>query len=184
MQRQNRRQHKVNIPPGRVRAGIFNAGIRSQPWGKSQSGERKAGTWFSRQRKEKELYKYYSTQRPVMPGGFPKEEAATKVENFGTKTFCKEIGKEAWGFIEYREPLKKEDADAYELTQGGMRTFWCVTTSVDDRGTVRAAVTSFVEAVSKPENSSRSTSRKDIYHDWFESREEAVENENSCNSGY
>lgn len=59
------------------------------------------------------------------------------------------------------------------LTLEGMKTFWCVTTSVDDKGTVRAAITSFVEAVSQPENSFRSTKRKDIYNDWFSDQEEA-----------
>lgn len=119
------------------------------------------------------MVKYYSTQRPVMPGGYPKKGAVEKIQNFDTKTFCEEVGREAWGFIEYREPLTKEEADAYELTLAGMKTFWCVTTSVDDRGTVRAAITSFVEAVCKPENTSTSTSRKDIYNDWFEDHEEA-----------
>lgn len=119
--------------------------------------------------------RYYSTQRPVMPGGFPKKAAVEKIENFDTKTFCEEIGREAWGFVEYQEPLATEEADAYELTLGGMKIFWCVTTLVDDQGTVRAAITNFVEAANKPENSSKSTSRKDIYHDWFESHEEAEE---------
>ena len=117
--------------------------------------------------------RYYSTQRPVMPGGFPKKAAVEKIENFDTKTFCEEIGREAWGFIEYREPLTKEEADAYELTLGGMKIFWCVTTAVYDSGRVVANITSTVEAVSKPENDSRSTARKDIYHDWFESQEDA-----------
>ncbi len=117
--------------------------------------------------------RYYSTQRPVMPGGFPKKAAVEKIENFDTKTFCEEIGREAWGFIEYREPLTKEEADAYELTLGGMKIYWCVTTSVDNRGTVRAAITSFMEAVCKPESSFTSTSRKDIYNDWYDDHEEA-----------
>lgn len=119
------------------------------------------------------MVKYYSTMRPVMPGGYPKKGAVERIQNFETKTFCEEIGREAWGFIEYREPLTKEEADAYELTQAGMKTFWCVTTSVDNKGTVRACITSFVEAVCKPENTSTSTSRKDIYNDWFEDHEEA-----------
>lgn len=37
--------------------------------------------------------RYYSTQRPVMPGGFPKKPAVEKIENFDTKTFCEEIGR-------------------------------------------------------------------------------------------
>lgn len=67
----------------------------------------------------------------------------------------------------------KEQAEAYELTLGGMKTYWCVTTSVDNRGRVVANITNTVEAVCKPENSSTSTSRRDVYNDWFESEQEA-----------
>lgn len=117
--------------------------------------------------------RYYSTQRPVMPGGFPKKEAVERIENFDKKEFCEEIGKEAWGYIEYGSTLTKEEADAYELTPGGMKTYYCVTTSVDDRGKVKVAVTNVIEAVCRPENSFKSGKRKDIYHDWFEDPEEA-----------
>lgn len=119
------------------------------------------------------MNRYYSTQRPVMPGSYPNRDSVEEIHNFDTKTFCEEIGQEAWGYIDYREPLTKEQADAYELTLGGMKTYWCVTTSVDNRGRVVANITNTVEAISKPENSSTSTSRRDIYNDWFESLEEA-----------
>ena len=108
--------------------------------------------------------RYYSTMRPVQPGGFPNREGVEEIHNFDTKTFCEEIGREAWGYIDYREPLTKEQAEAYELTLGGMKTYWCVTTSVDNRGRVVANITNTVEAVCKPENSSTSTSRRDIYN--------------------
>lgn len=117
--------------------------------------------------------RYYSTQRPVMPGSYPNKAAVDEIHNFDEKTFCEEIGREAWGYIDYREALSKEQAEAYELTLGGLKTYWCVTTSVDDRGRVVAAITDTVEAISKPENTSTSTRRKDIYNDWFESPEEA-----------
>lgn len=119
------------------------------------------------------MNRYYSTMRPVQPGGYPNRESVEEIYNFDTKTFCEEIGREAWGYIDYREPLTKEQAEAYELTLGGMKTYWCVTTSVDDRGRVVANITNTIEAVSKPENSSTSTKRRDIYNDWFESEEEA-----------
>lgn len=119
--------------------------------------------------------RYYSTMRPVMPGSFPNRESVEEIHNFDTKTFCEEIGREAWGYIDYREALTKEQADAYELTLGGMKTYWCVTTAVYDSGKVVANITNTVEAVSKPENSSESKARKDIYNDWFESLEEAQE---------
>lgn len=73
------------------------------------------------------MFRYYSTMRPVMLGGFPKKEMVEKIENFDTKAFCEEIGRDAWGYIEYREQFTKEEADAYELTLGGMKTYYCVT---------------------------------------------------------
>ena len=119
------------------------------------------------------MARYYSTQRPVMPGGYPKKADVVEIKNFDAKTFCEEIGKEAWGYIDYQGELTKDEADAYELVLGGMKTYYCVTSSVDDKGKVRAAITSVIDAVYKPENSFKSLKRKDIYTDWFESREEA-----------
>lgn len=119
------------------------------------------------------MFRYYSTQRPVLPGGFPRNVDVEKIENFDTKKFCEEIGREAWGYIEYQKNLTKEEADAYELTLGGMKTYWCVTTSFDDKGRVVSAITGIVEAVCKPENTAESTKSKDIYNDWFESQKEA-----------
>lgn len=119
------------------------------------------------------MARYYSTQRPVLPGGFPNREKVEKIENFDTKIFCEEIGEEAWGFVEYTEPLEKEQADAYELTFAGEKTYWCVTTSVHDDGRVIAAITNSIRAVKKPENTSKELKRKDVYHDWFDSEEEA-----------
>ena len=39
--------------------------------------------------------RYYSTQRPVGPGTFPKlpENKVLEVHNFDAKTFCEEIGR-------------------------------------------------------------------------------------------
>ena len=49
--------------------------------------------------------RYYSIMRPVMPGSYPKKAAAQEIENFDEKTFCEEIGREAWGYIDYSEEL-------------------------------------------------------------------------------
>lgn len=53
--------------------------------------------------------------------------------------------------------------------------YYCVTSSVDNRGRVSARITASVEADHIPENSYTSTTRKDIYSDWFGSLEEARE---------
>ena len=51
--------------------------------------------------------------------------------------------------------------------------YYCVTCSVDNHGRVTAAITAECEADKQPENSFASTAQRDIYSDWFRSREEA-----------
>ena len=119
--------------------------------------------------------RYYSTQRPVVPGSYPSGNRVESIVNFEKKTFCEEIGREAWGYIDFAQPLPESEAQKWELTQAGMKTYWCVTSSFDDRGRVTAAITRVVETTEKPENSFISTPRKDIYNDWFDSREAALE---------
>ena len=121
------------------------------------------------------MTRYYSTQRPILPGGFPNGEKVEQIKNFDTKIFCEEIGEEAWGFVDYTEPLEREQADAYELILAGMKTYWCVTTSIYDNGRVISAITNSIQAVKKPKNKSKALRTKDIYHDWFGSKEEAEE---------
>lgn len=41
------------------------------------------------------MIRYYSTQRPVLPGGFPEKDKVERIQNFDHKTFCEEIGDEA-----------------------------------------------------------------------------------------
>ena len=61
--------------------------------------------------------RYYSTQRPVTPGSFPNHPGnrVLEVHNFDSKSYCGEIGREAWGYIEYEKPLARYDCDSYEL---------------------------------------------------------------------
>ncbi len=54
-----------------------------------------------------------------------------------------------------------------------MKKYYCVTISFDNRCRVTAGITNMVEASAKPESTFTSTSRKDIYNDWFDSFEEA-----------
>lgn len=63
-----------------------------------------------------------------------------------------------------REPPGKENS---------MKTWYCVTSSFDDKGRVTANITNTKEAEECPESTFKSTSRKDIYNDWFGSEEEA-----------
>jgi hypothetical protein len=54
-----------------------------------------------------------------------------------------------------------------------MKTFYCVTTSVYDRGRVVASITDTKEAETRPENTSYERNDRDIYNDWYDSPEEA-----------
>ena len=61
--------------------------------------------------------RYYSTQRPIMPGSYPKPAGNPVVEirNFDARVFCGEIGREALGYIEYEQALFPGQAQSYEL---------------------------------------------------------------------
>lgn len=63
-------------------------------------------------------YRYYSTQRPIGPGTFPRPEDNDLLcfENFDTREYVPEIGRDAWGYLEYENPLAEKDARDYELT--------------------------------------------------------------------
>lgn len=55
-----------------------------------------------------------------------------------------------------------------------MKTYYCVTTTFDDRGRVTAAITDTREAESKPESTMKETRKADIYNDWYSTRKEAL----------
>ena len=72
------------------------------------------------------------------------------------------------------EPDGSMDLDMdYRIKEDFTKKYWCVTTSVNNKGRVVANITNVIEAAQKPENSFTSTSRRDVYNDWFESQEEA-----------
>lgn len=117
--------------------------------------------------------KYYSIYRPIAPGTYPKKDGRETIVNFSTSRYCGEVGREAWGYVDYPEPLENEEAESYELVPEGMKAYWCVTTSVNDRGKVIAHITSSILSNTKPESTFVQTRRRDIYTDWFEDKAEA-----------
>lgn len=65
---------------------------------------------------EIESYKYYSTQRPVDIGTFPKTEGGPHtIENYDSRTAVEHGRFMAWGFLEYSVPLTSKQVDDYEL---------------------------------------------------------------------
>ncbi len=63
------------------------------------------------------MYRYYSTERLVSAGTFPKlaDNPVRHIENFDARAYVGKIGREAWGYLEYEKPLTKEQIAAFEL---------------------------------------------------------------------
>lgn len=59
--------------------------------------------------------KYYSILRPVMPGTFPGGYKVNEIVNFDRRQYCKEIDRDAWGYIDFDGEIAEKDAEAYDL---------------------------------------------------------------------
>lgn len=59
--------------------------------------------------------KYYSIHRPIAPGTFPRSKPVKNIVNFDRRQFVPEINREAWGYIEYADPITEKQAANYEL---------------------------------------------------------------------
>jgi hypothetical protein len=65
---------------------------------------------------EQAVYKYYSTQRPVDIGTFPKgENSPVQIVNFDKREAVENGLFQAWGYLEYAAPLTEKQIDDYEL---------------------------------------------------------------------
>jgi len=61
------------------------------------------------------MIRYYLTQRPPSPGTFPGKPVNMK--SFDTREHVEEIGRPAWGWVEYEWPLTIKETEDYELTR-------------------------------------------------------------------
>ncbi|PRR85537.1 hypothetical protein [Clostridium luticellarii] len=63
------------------------------------------------------MYRYYSTERPISLGTFPKtkDNVPVDIENFETKKYVDEIKREAYGYLEYEHKLTDKQIFDYEL---------------------------------------------------------------------
>jgi len=118
------------------------------------------------------MYRYYSTHRPLGPGACP-EMKGREVHNFDYRQEVPEVGCMAWGYVDYPEPITEQQAAAYELVDARLKTWYGVVTTVYNDGRLVCKLVDTKQAAIQPESTSSSTSRKDVYIDWFASREEA-----------
>lgn len=63
--------------------------------------------------------RYYSIMRPIGIGTYPTGARVTNIVNFHERKYVPEIGREAWGYIEFSHTLSKQNQIAYELLPGG-----------------------------------------------------------------
>jgi len=61
------------------------------------------------------MYKYFSTQRPIVPGSYPKRIEPIFIVNFDDKKVMD--GVECWGYLVYGEPLTEKERSGFELTK-------------------------------------------------------------------
>ena len=66
---------------------------------------------------ENGTYRYYSTQRPLSPGSYPKpvENKVIEIQNFDNRQSVEEGKMQAWGYVEYTKPLTAKEMQDYEL---------------------------------------------------------------------
>lgn len=64
------------------------------------------------------LYRYYCPMRPVAPGAVPRSREIFDFKNFIDRQYISDIGMEAWGWVEYYEPLSDTEIAEYELIEG------------------------------------------------------------------
>lgn len=62
-------------------------------------------------------YRYYSTQRPIDIGTFPKPEgnAPVEIHNYDNRQPVEDDAMLAWGYLEYVKPLTEKEMNDYEL---------------------------------------------------------------------
>ncbi len=62
------------------------------------------------------MHRYYLIMRPAMPGAVPTRNLEM-ICNFDNRMYAEEIGREAWGWVEYTEPLTEQEIKDYELVE-------------------------------------------------------------------
>ncbi len=105
---------------------------------------------------ENGTYRYYSTQRPLSLGTYPRasENKVAEIQNFDNRQPVEEGKLQAWGYVEYTKPLTAKEMQDYELK--------CVPSRPKARKSVLAdlrskqAQISEATALEKPQNKHKS----------------------------
>ncbi len=117
--------------------------------------------------------KYYSTQRPVTPGSFPKPEGNKVLDavNFDDKTYIEELGREAWGYVEYERPLSEEEMQDWELTPDWPLWFPVTASSRKHGGGLRVTSGRPVRSAQRPKDTEGDTPKMQFKTRYFRPQE-------------
>ena len=66
---------------------------------------------------ESHTARYYSVLRPVSIGTYPPGHVVEGFCNFEVRTHVPEIGRDAWGYIDFAEPIPDAEAIQYDLVR-------------------------------------------------------------------
>lgn len=119
--------------------------------------------------------RYYSTQRPVTPGSYPNPEgnAVLEIVNFDSKTYREELGRDAWGYIEYEKPLTEGETKSYELIPEGVIWYPVTVSSRKHGGGLRVTSGNIVRSAQRPADTKGDTKKMQFKTRYFSSWEEA-----------
>ena len=118
--------------------------------------------------------KYYSLKRPILPGGYPKNNVVKEVVNFiPAPKYCKEVDAEAYGYLECSDALSEQEIEDYELFSEDSHIYWRVTASINKNGKYSAAITKTERSCKQPEDIIKELTNKQVAHRWFPSRDKA-----------
>ena len=59
------------------------------------------------------IYRYYTLYRPPGLGAVPR--GFCEIVCFDERRYCPQIDREAWGYVEYEQPLTPQEVVNYEL---------------------------------------------------------------------
>lgn len=114
--------------------------------------------------------RYYSTQRPLGPGTYPRQNGGETITIFVSPVYCEEIGRETWGYIDYKEPITPEQAACYELIPGTSTWYPITVSSCKHGGGIRAFSGQIVKAAQRPEDKDGDTKNMQFktryFHTW------------------
>lgn len=120
------------------------------------------------------MNRYYSKLRPVSLNTYPKNENYIGHRNFDDRKFCDDIQDYAWGYVEYSQPLSKEEIDGYDLIDGSQRKFYGVIFRVNNKtNKTTARRYKDVMAFVKPDDEENHGRISDTIITWYNTEAEA-----------